>query len=75
MSSDKTKEITGVELCSLLKISRTTLSLLMKEGCPCIYYGRITEPRRGSRPRYNLAEVKAWLASRNKQTAKEGVTA
>lgn len=39
----------------------------VRMGMPCIYIGRVTEPRRGARPRYDLEKVKAWLEERSKK--------
>lgn len=56
--------ISGKELASEMKVSLGTITRWTKEGCPCVYIGRVMEPRRGSRPRYNLAEVETWLKTR-----------
>ena len=51
----------------MMGVSKNTVTQWRKEGLPCIYIGKVTEPRRGSRPRYNLEKVKAWLEERSKK--------
>lgn len=57
--------MTGRELAETLKVSRAIVSKWTKEGLPCSYIGKVREARRGSRPRYDMDEVKAWLRSRS----------
>lgn len=60
----KTTMFDACGLAEKLGVSRALVSRWTKEGCPCVYIGRVMEPRRGSRPRYNLAEVETWLKTR-----------
>jgi hypothetical protein len=46
----------SVALCESLGISRSTLRKMMDDGCPHI--------RPGSTPRYNLADVRRFLAAK-----------
>lgn len=57
--------MTGRELAETLKVSRAIVSKWTKEGLPCSYIGKVREASRGSRPRYDMDEVKAWLRSRS----------
>lgn len=66
----KNNRITAAELSTQLGICRSVISKLTKAGMPCVYFGTKASPGRGSRPRYDIEEVKAWLKSRNK-TANE----
>lgn len=55
------------EIAEALRVSKNTVTAWTREGLPCIYIGKITEPRRGARPRYDLEKVKAWLEERSKK--------
>ena len=55
------------ELAASLRVSKHTVIAWTKEGCPCVYYGIKCSPGRGSRPRYDLEKVKAWLDQRSKK--------
>lgn len=55
------------ELAASLRVSKHTVIAWAKEGCPCVYYGIKCSPGRGSRPRYDLEKVKAWLEERSKK--------
>lgn len=67
--------LTGCELAEKMRVSRALVSRWTKEGAPCVFIGRITESKRGARPRYILADVRAWLESRTAGTAGKGVEA
>lgn len=45
-----------------MQVSKGTVSKWNREGCPRFYVG--VSHGCGSRPRYYLEQVKAWLASR-----------
>lgn len=49
--------VSSAELMTSLSISRGTLRKMMTEGCP------YTQP--GKCPRFNVAEVEAWLKGRH----------
>ncbi len=55
------------ELAAFLRVSKHTVISWTKEGCPRVYYGIKCSPGRGSRPRYDLEKVKAWLEERSKK--------
>nr|DAW90864.1 MAG TPA: Redirecting phage packaging protein C packaging protein, DNA Binding [Bacteriophage sp.] len=59
--------LTAAELAQSLRVHKNTVSMWARMGMPCIYIGRVTEPRRGARPRYDLEKVKAWLEERSKK--------
>lgn len=59
--------ISSLQLAQTMRVSKNTVSQWRKEGLPCIYIGKVLEPRRGSRPRYDLEKVKAWLEERSKK--------
>lgn len=59
--------IPSLQLAQTIGVSKNTVTQWRKEGLPCIYIGKVTEPRRGSRPRYDLEKVKAWLEERSKK--------
>ena len=59
--------MTGRELAETLSVSRAIVSKWTKDGLPCFYIGKVREARRGSRPRYDVEEVKEWLRSRSMQ--------
>lgn len=44
-------------------VSLSTIRYWRREGCPVVYAGRATSGG-ASRPRYDLAAVKNWLAAR-----------
>ena len=67
--------LTGCELAEKMRVSRALVSRWTKEGVPCVFIGRITESKRGARPRYSLADVRAWLESRTAGTAGKEVKA
>lgn len=65
--------LTNRQLAARLHCSIVHIQALQKEGMPCVFLGRATCGR-GSRPRYNLAKVMAWLEERtaaNTATRKE----
>lgn len=57
-TSQHNKMLKATELATELNISRMTVSNLTKCGMPCVYFGTKTTGGRGSRPRYDLEEVK-----------------
>lgn len=59
--------ISSIKLARELGVSKNTVTQWRKQGLPCIYIGRVLEPRRGSRPRYDLAKVQAWLEERTQK--------
>lgn len=59
--------LTKTELARAMRVSVGTVSKWNRTGCPRFYVG-VTHGK-GSRPRYDLEQVKAWLASR---TAADG---
>lgn len=67
--------LTGCELAEKLRVSRALVSRWTKEGVPCVFIGRVRESKRGARPRYSLADVRAWLESRTAGTVGKGVEA
>ena len=72
MATHNTIMMTGRELAETLRVSRALVSKWTKEGLPCSYIGKVRESRRGSRPRYDMNEVKAWLRSRSVTKQKGG---
>lgn len=60
---------TKQELARALRVSMGTVSKWNRAGCPRFYVG-VTHGK-GSRPRYYLEQVKAWLASRAAADGKE----
>lgn len=78
METNNEKEgmlLTGCEIAEKMRVSRALVSRWTKEGAPCVFIGRITESKRGARPRYILADVRAWLESRTSGTVGKGVEA
>lgn len=63
----KSHYITHKETAEAMKVTPATLSAWIKEGCPCVYFGKVTSSRRGSRPRFKIEEVEAWLKQRTKK--------
>lgn len=55
------------ELAKSLSVSRALVSKWNKKGLPCFFIGEIKEHKRGARPRYDLAEVRAWLENRTQK--------
>lgn len=59
-------------------VSEPVVRSWRREGCPCLNLGIATHGR-GSKPRFNYEEVKAWLQRREErrrqQLNREGVTA
>lgn len=66
------KEYTQRELAGLLGVSVSTVRRWSRNGCPRVYIGQATSGA-GSRPRYNVEEVRAWLHERS--SAGKGVEA
>lgn len=58
--------LSAKQLAQYFQVSRALVSKWTKEGAPCTYIGTVKEPRRGSRPRYDIAQVETWLKSRAK---------
>lgn len=55
------------ELAKALSVSRALVSKWNKKGLPCFFIGDVKEHKRGARPRYDLAEVRAWLETRTQK--------
>lgn len=66
------KLLTQKELAAELKISTSCIGALMKEGLPCLFVGKRGRGGRGSRPRYYIDEVEAWMRSRSEAMQKGG---
>ena len=64
--------LTQKELAAELKLSVSCIGSLMKEGLPCLYVGTVCRRGRGSRPRYVIDEVVAWMQERAKANQKGG---
>lgn len=54
---------TRKEIAALLGVGVGTVAEWGKQGCPAVYIGKLTNGK-GSRPRYDLEKVKAWLENR-----------
>ena len=54
---------TRKEIAALLGVGSLTIAAWEKQGCPAVYIGKLTNGK-GSRPRYDLEKVKAWLENR-----------
>ncbi len=61
------KFITHKETANIIGITQATLTAWVKNGCPCIYVGKVTTSRRGARPRYQIEEVEQWIKERSKK--------
>lgn len=57
--------MTQAGLAEALHCTPASIRHLHKEGLPRVYVGK-AQKGRGSRPRYDLARVKAWLELRAK---------
>ena len=54
---------TRKEIAALMGAGVATVAEWEKQGCPAVYIGKLTNGK-GSRPRYDLEKVKAWLENR-----------
>ena len=63
--------MTKTELARALRVGVGTVGKWNRAGCPRFYVG-VTHGK-GSRPRYDLEQVKAWLASRTAAADGKGV--
>lgn len=54
---------TRKEIAALMGVGILTIAAWEKQGCPAVYIGKLTNGK-GSRPRYDLEKVKAWLENR-----------
>lgn len=59
------KMLSAKQLAQFYQVSRALVSRWTKEGLPCIYIGKVKESRRGSRPRFDITQVKAWLKAQH----------
>ena len=59
--NNKAKEMTPGELAATLGVSTMTVARWRARGCPYHELSPNTIGKTASRPRYNLAEVKAWI--------------
>lgn len=64
MKTDNEK-LPPVELAAALGVSVVTVYRWKKQGCPCVEEKPNRAGVTGSRPRYNLQAVRAWLKQRN----------
>lgn len=71
MKTDNEK-LPPVELAAALGVSVVTVYRWKKQGCPCVEEKPNRAGVTGSRPRYNLQAVRAWLKQRN-EMGKGGV--
>lgn len=55
-------QLTRQELCAALRVSESTIRRREHEGMPVTYIGKL--------PRYDLAEVKAWMREQQPQRTK-----
>ena len=62
--------LTNKQLAAKLHCTTVHVLAMQKEGMPCVFLGKATCGR-GSRPRYDWEQVKAWLEQRTAATRKE----
>lgn len=61
------EKLTPTQVASVLGVSVPTVARWRKLGCPCQETRKVILCKQASRPRYDLAAVRAWLETRTQK--------